>query len=91
MAAAAAIPTSRAIMTRLKLGLEVAWQHTFYLQGRPESYMKRGKVEVLRKDSVVVRTVIGRYLVEVPKSELYVMNFNKPRRSGNLGWHKLDT
>lgn len=78
-------------MTRLKLGLEVAWVHTYYLSGQPSSYMKRGKIEVIRGDKVVCRTVIGRHLVEVAKEDIYVMNFNKPRRAGNLGWHKLDS
>jgi hypothetical protein len=74
-------------MTRVKLGMEVAWVHTYYIGGRPFTYMRRGKVFAIRGDDVLVPYCST--LEQVPKSELYVMNFNKPRRSGNYGWHKL--
>lgn len=74
---------------RLKLGLEVAWHHTYYIGGKPFSYMRRGRVFAIRGDHVLVP--YAGIVVEVSKSELYVMNFNKPRRAGNLGWHKLDS
>lgn len=74
---------------KLKLGLEVGFWKTFYLQGNPNRFLEYGTVEVVRKDTVLVRVRHGSYTREVLKKDLLVRNPNKPRRDGK-GWLRLD-
>lgn len=72
---------------RLSIGLEVGFHKVHYIQGIPHRYFEIGTVQIVRKDTVVVRVRFG-YEREVPKENLLVRNKNKPRRDMR-GWVPL--
>lgn len=72
---------------RLKLGLEVGYFRISYLRGEPRRFFECGYVEIIRKDTVVVK--VRGYEREVPKKDLHVRNMQKPRRDMR-GWIPLE-
>lgn len=78
-------------MGQFSLGDEVAWIHTYYITGTPYTYWRKGVIETLRKDHVMVRGSGGGSgwgLYEVAKADLLIKNTVKPRRAGNSNWKK---
>jgi uncharacterized protein YbcV (DUF1398 family) len=70
------------------LGDEVAWIHTYHIAGHPHTFWRTGVIEILRKDTVVVREGRSSHTVEVERDRLLIKNTVKPRRSGNSNWRK---